>query len=77
MVMILWCHGCKDLENFVLLLASLLQANGFVVKLDLLENNVVAEQGGLAKYLVHGEDDADYVIVVCTENAGLFYFYLF
>eukprot|EP00112_Aurelia_sp_Birch-Aquarium-sp1_P003826 Seg1430.19 transcript_id=Seg1430.19/GoldUCD/mRNA.D3Y31 product="hypothetical protein" protein_id=Seg1430.19/GoldUCD/D3Y31 len=68
MVMILWCHGCKDLENFVLLLASLLQANGFDVKLDLLENNVVAEQGGLAKYLVRGEDDADYVIVVCTEN---------
>ena len=70
MVMLLWCHGCKDLENFVLLFASLLQANGFVVKLDLLENNVVAEQGGLAKYLVRGEDDADYVIVVCTENAG-------
>ena len=68
--MILWCHGCKELENFVLLFAALLQGNGFLVKLDLLDNNVIAEQGGLANYLVRGEDDSNYVIVVCTNNEG-------
>ena len=74
MVMILWCHGCKELENFVLLFAALLQGNGLLVKLDLLENNDIAEQGGLANYLVRGEDDANYVIVVCTSNEGIFSF---
>ena len=68
--MILWCHGCKELENFVLLFAALLQGNGFLVKLDLIDNNVIAEQGGLANYLVRSEDDANYVIIVCTNNEG-------
>jgi len=65
-VMIVWSHGCKATEDFVLLLAAFLHHTGFTTSLDLLENNAIVEMGGTATYLINREESADFVIIVCT-----------
>ena len=58
------------MEDFVLIFASFLHHNGFTVKLDLLENNAIAELGGMASYLINREDTADFVLIVCAGREG-------
>ena len=67
--MLLYCHGCERVKNFILLLASVLNANGVRVFLDLLESNLIADVG-LAAYLERREEEADNVIILCTEDTG-------
>lgn len=69
-VMLIWSHGCKAIEDFVLIFASFLHHVGFIVQLDLLENNAIAELGGIANYLINREDAADFVVIVCAGGEG-------
>ena len=69
-VMIVWSHGCKATEDFVLILAAFLHYTGFTTSLDLLENNAIVEMGGTATYLINREENADFVIIVCSGEEG-------
>ena len=68
--MLIWCHGCKAVEDFVLIFASFLHRFGFTIQLDLLENNAIAELGGIANYLIKREESADFVVIVCAGGEG-------
>ncbi len=67
--MILHSCGCRDVDNFVLLLANFLNCYGIHVRLDLLESKKMASAGA-AVYLEATEQESKYVIIVCTKDLG-------
>ena len=69
-VMLLHGAGCEYLKELVLIFASFLNANGFNVRLDLLETNLVAQMS-TASYYESVERESDYVIIICSDVSGV------
>ena len=67
--MLLHSGGCEALHDLVLILASILNANGLRVRLDLLERSCI-EEIGAATYYEKAECESDFVIILCTDVAG-------
>ncbi|XP_065058452.1 uncharacterized protein LOC135686194 [Rhopilema esculentum] len=65
-VMLLHGAGCEYLKELVLIFASFLNANGFNVRLDLLETNLMAHMN-TASYYESVERESDYVIIICSD----------
>lgn len=66
-VMLVYPHGCREVENIVLFLAGQLRSFGIKVLVDNLQPARVANLG-LPSVLVQDFKDADYVVTICTEK---------
>ena len=66
-VMLVHPHGCVEMENIAVFLASQLNTFGVKVYLDILQTQKIANEG-LSKVLLDNFKDADYVALLCMEG---------
>lgn len=66
-VMLVYPHGCREVENIVLFLAAQLNSFGIEVLVDNLQTERVAKYG-LPFVLMKDFKDSNYVITLCTES---------
>ena len=63
--MIVYPHGCLEVENIVLFLAAQLNSIGFEVLTDILQTQRIAKEG-LSTVLVDDFRRSNYVVILCT-----------
>ena len=66
-VMLVHPHGCIEMENIVVFLASQLNTFGVNVHLDILQTQKIANDG-LTKVLLDNFKEADYVALLCMKG---------
>ena len=66
-VMLVHPHGCVEMENIVVFLASQLNTFGVNVYLDILQTQKIANEG-LSKVLLDSYKEADYVALFCIKG---------
>lgn len=71
--MLVYPHGCREVENIVLFLAAQLNSFGIEVLVDNLQTERVAKYG-LPFVLMKDFKDSNYVITLCTESESKFEF---
>lgn len=75
-VMLVHPHGCIEMENIVVFLASQLNTFGVNVYLDILQTQKIANEG-LSKVLLDNYREADYVALLCMEGMLKINFYFY
>jgi len=71
-VMLVYPHGCVEMENIVIFLTSQLNTFGIKVLSDIVQSELIAEQS-LPKVLIDNFNKADYVVMLCIDNIGRFF----
>ena len=69
--MLVYPHGCVEVEQFVLFLCNQLHLFGIKVLSDITQSERIAEQG-LANVLTDNFNEADYVVTLLFESTGRF-----
>lgn len=72
--MIAYPHGCHEVEKIVFFLAAQFNSIGIHVLVDSLQTKRVNKEG-LSSVLISDFERADYIVVLCTEEKGLFFLY--
>ena len=70
-VMLVHPHGCIEMENMAVFLASQLNTFGIQVYSDILQTQKIANEG-LCQVLMENFQKADYVVILCTEGMVFF-----